>query len=111
MSTTPSSRASSVISQVSCSTGDEASARQESMLSDTSGTESFRTDVNESSVRSTSSNSTALAARVEFLEAETKYLRSKMNVKAKPQRFRVDLMILYKILHWLCIVSAIFRFL
>lgn len=90
VSTTPSSRASSVSSQVSVATGNEQSSRGESMFSDSSITESsFRSDINESSY--TTDSTTALAARVEFLEAETKYLRSKMNTKAKPQHFRVEL--------------------
>ena len=51
------------------------------MLSDISGL-SLRSDATESS--------TALAARVEFLEAETKCLKSLMNNEPVPHLFRVE---------------------
>ena len=68
ISTTPSSRASSVSDQTPCTTGDEEMSVSacESFFSNSSPNElSFRSDCTDSS--------TALAARIELLEAETKF--------------------------------------
>ena len=55
----------------------------ESFFSNSSPNElSFRSDCTDSS--------TALDARIELLEAETKFLRSKVSAPAKPQLFRVE---------------------
>ena len=73
VSTTSLSSVSSQVPGSSCTTtGDEEMSEM-----------SFRSDGTDSS--------TALAARIEFLEAETKYLRSKMSIGPKPQHFRVEL--------------------
>lgn len=76
---TPSSQSSSISAvTLGSTTGDE--GMSVSVLSDSSAC--GRSDGTESS--------TALAARVEFLEAESKYLPSTMHAKTIPQLFRVE---------------------
>ena len=111
--TTPSSRASSVSNQTpgnTCTTGDEAMSVSvnESLLSDSSINElSFRSDGTDSS--------TALAARIELLEAETKIYVIQSEYSSKTtgilSRANCNSRLANTVLQWFCFLSMVFKLL